>query len=56
MGGGFGGSIVALADEAGAVALAESARAEYCARSGQNGQGYVCRTADAAGAAATRAT
>jgi galactokinase len=47
-GGGFGGSIVALADAGDADALLAAVLDEYTGRSGREGAGYVCETADAA--------
>ena len=48
-GGGFGGSVVALADDGRAQAFAAEVTAAYVARTGRDGAGYVCATADAAG-------
>jgi len=48
-GGGFGGSVVALADSAGAEAFAAEVTEAYVERTGRDGAGYVCATADAAG-------
>ena len=48
-GGGFGGSVVALADAGVAEAFAAKVTAAYVARTGRPGTGYVCETADAAG-------
>ncbi len=48
-GGGFGGSVVVLADAAGAEAFAAAVTAAYVERTGLDGAGYVCATADAAG-------
>ncbi len=48
-GGGFGGSIVALADSSDAETFAASVEGAYRARTGQEGAGYVCATADGAG-------
>jgi galactokinase len=47
-GGGFGGSVVALADVDAADALASAVTEAYVARTGRGGSGYVCTTADAA--------
>jgi galactokinase len=47
-GGGFGGSIVALADREGAPALAADVRAAYEARSGRRSQAIVCDPSDGA--------
>jgi galactokinase len=47
-GGGFGGSVVALAEAAAAEALAAGVTAAYVAQTGGEGAGYVCETADAA--------
>ena len=47
-GGGFGGSIVALADEARAAALAARVTSAYVERTGRAGSGWVCATADGA--------
>jgi galactokinase len=48
-GGGFGGSVVALADAGEAETLTADVTEEYIARTGRDGTGYVCETADAAG-------
>ena len=48
-GGGFGGSVVALADAGEAEAFAAAVADAYIARTGRQGSGYVCATADAAG-------
>ena len=48
-GGGFGGAVVALADAGEAEALAAAVTKTYIARTGRDGAGYVCETADAAG-------
>jgi galactokinase len=48
-GGGFGGSVVALADEAGAATLVAAVERSYRARTGRAGVGYVCASADGAG-------
>jgi galactokinase len=48
-GGGFGGSVVALADEGGADELAAAVVDGYRDRTGRDGAGYVCASADAAG-------
>jgi len=48
-GGGFGGSVVALAELSQAEAFAASVEAAYSARTGRQGAGYVCATADGAG-------
>jgi galactokinase len=47
-GGGFGGSVVALAEADRADALAAVVTDAYVARTGRAGSGYVCATADAA--------
>jgi galactokinase len=47
-GGGFGGSVVALADAGSADALASVVIEAYVARTGRAGSGFVCATADAA--------
>jgi galactokinase len=47
-GGGFGGSVVVLADDRGADALASTVTEAYVARTGRAGSGFVCTTADAA--------
>jgi galactokinase len=47
-GGGFGGSVVALADADDAEAFAAAVTEAYVARTGRDGAGYVCTTADAA--------
>jgi galactokinase len=47
-GGGFGGSIVALADSSEAEAIATDLVAEYNARSGRRGRAFVCAPADGA--------
>jgi len=47
-GGGFGGSVVALADRANAAALAAGVTAAYVARTGRPGSGRVYATGDAA--------
>ena len=47
-GGGFGGSVVALADDKTANALAARVTAAYIARTGQAGSGRVYATAAAA--------
>lgn len=47
-GGGFGGSVVALADDDTAQALAARVTAAYVARSGRAGSSRVCATADGA--------
>ena len=48
-GGGFGGSVVALADADDAEAVCAAVVARYVRRTGRAGAGYVCETADAAG-------
>jgi galactokinase len=48
-GGGFGGSVVALAGEAGAAELVAVVEERYRARTGRPGTGYVCASADGAG-------
>ncbi len=48
-GGGFGGSVVALAENGEAEAFAAAVTEAYVARTGRDGAGYVCATADAAG-------
>jgi galactokinase len=48
-GGGFGGSVVALVDRAGARAFAVSVRDAYRTRTGRKGDAWVCDTADGAG-------
>jgi galactokinase len=48
-GGGFGGSVVALADADAANAFAERVAAAYVARTGRDGSGRVYETADGAG-------
>ena len=48
MGGGFGGSVVALADADDADAFAAAVTKAYVARTGLDGSGYVCATADGA--------
>ena len=48
-GGGFGGSVVALADAGEAEAFTAEVTEAYVARTGRDGTGYVCETADAAG-------
>ena len=48
-GGGFGGSVVALAETGDAEAFAAEVTEAYVARTGRDGTGYVCATADAAG-------
>jgi galactokinase len=50
-GGGFGGSVVALARTGDAQALAEAVTDDYAARSGRPGRFYVCETVDGAAAA-----
>ena len=47
-GGGFGGSVVALADAAEADALASAVAAAYRARTGHSGSATVCRPGDGA--------
>jgi galactokinase len=47
-GGGFGGSVVALAEAAEADAFAAAATEAYITRTGRAGAGYVCATADGA--------
>ena len=47
-GGGFGGSIVALADDETAESLAAQVTAAYFQRTGRAGSGWVCATADGA--------
>jgi galactokinase len=47
-GGGFGGSVVALADAGEAEAFTAEVTDAYVARTGRDGTGYVCETADAA--------
>jgi galactokinase len=47
-GGGFGGSIVALADSSEAERIATELVAEYNARSGRRGRAFVCAPADGA--------
>jgi galactokinase len=49
-GGGFGGSIVVLADVRGARALADSVGAAYRERTGRDGRSYVCESVDGAAA------
>jgi galactokinase len=49
-GGGFGGSIVALADAAGAAALAAAIVAVYHERTGREGRFFVCESVDGAAA------
>jgi galactokinase len=48
-GGGFGGSVVALADAREAAVLTTKVTEAYVARTGRSGTGRVCETADAAG-------
>jgi galactokinase len=48
-GGGFGGSVVALAETDKAETFAAAVTEAYVARTGRDGSGYVCVTADAAG-------
>ncbi len=48
-GGGFGGSVVALADAGEAEVFAAEVTEAYVARTGLDGAGYVCQTAEAAG-------
>ena len=50
-GGGFGGSIVVLADAGGASALADAVAAAYGERTGREGSFYVCESVDGAGVA-----
>jgi galactokinase len=47
-GGGFGGSVVALADARGAESLAAAVTDDYAARTGRSGAAYVCAAADGA--------
>jgi galactokinase len=47
-GGGFGGSIVALADASKAATLAGGVLADYLARSGRRGRAIVCQASDGA--------
>ena len=47
-GGGFGGSIVVLADAGGASVLAEAVAAAYGERTGREGRFYVCESVDGA--------
>jgi galactokinase len=47
-GGGFGGSIVALADAGKAATLAADVLADYLARSGRRGSAIICRPSDGA--------
>ena len=47
-GGGFGGSVVALAEAGEAEVFAVQVTEAYVARTGRDGTGYVCATADAA--------
>jgi galactokinase len=47
-GGGFGGSVVALADVGEAEAFAAAVTDAYIARTGRAGSGYTCATVDAA--------
>jgi galactokinase len=49
-GGGFGGCVVALVDRSRAATFAESVAATYSARTGRDGRGFVCRSADGASA------
>ncbi len=48
-GGGFGGSVVALADAREAATFAADVTEAYVERTGRDGTGCVCETADAAG-------
>jgi galactokinase len=48
-GGGFGGSVVALADAGEAEAFSAEVTEAYVTRTGRDGTGYVCATAGAAG-------
>ena len=48
-GAGFGGSVVALVDAAGAEPFAASVRSAYEARTGRKGDARVCVTSDGAG-------
>ena len=48
-GGGFGGSVVALAEAESAEAVSTAVIARYVRQTGRQGAGYVCETADAAG-------
>jgi len=48
MGGGFGGSIVALADDKTADALAQRVVTGYVERTGRPGSGFVCTSSDGA--------
>ncbi len=48
-GGGFGGSVVALAEAGDAEAFTAEVTEAYVARTGRDGTGYVCETADGAG-------
>jgi galactokinase len=48
-GGGFGGSVVALAEAGEAARFTAAVTEAYVARTGRDGAGYVCETADAAG-------
>jgi galactokinase len=47
-GGGFGGSVVALAEAGEAEAFVAEVMEAYIGRTGRDGAGYVCETADAA--------
>ena len=49
MGGGFGGSVVALVESDRASSLAESVTSAYLARTGHSGASYVCSAVDGAG-------
>jgi galactokinase len=51
-GGGFGGSIVVLADAGGAEALAAAVVTAYAERTGREGRAYVCASVDGAAAGA----
>ena len=48
IGGGFGGSVLALAREDGADGLADAVTREYAARAGREATPYVCASVDAA--------
>jgi galactokinase len=47
-GGGFGGSVVALVERSRAATFAESVAATYSARTGRDGQGFVCHAVNGA--------
>jgi galactokinase len=51
-GGGFGGSVVVLAEVGSASALADAVVAAYSERTGREGRVYVCESVD--GAAVSR--